>query len=159
MCVLIRYNSLRPSDGDMTIIGSDNGLSPGRRQALIWTNAELLLNGPIGTNFREFWIKFLTFSFKKMRLKVSSSCRPLDVAIVLLPTVYRKLWSWIKNCINLTEAYWRICASTIGTVIDYSNVMSLVWRYYLNRWWFIISEWLENTLAASICSHFDEIFI
>ena len=30
-----------------TIIGSDNGLSPGRRQAIIWANAEILLTGPI----------------------------------------------------------------------------------------------------------------
>ena len=27
----------------LTIIGSDNGLSPGRRQAIIWTNAGILL--------------------------------------------------------------------------------------------------------------------
>ena len=67
-------NSLRPSDAysRWTIIGSDNGLSPGRRQAIIWSNAELLLNGPLGTNFSEFLIKILTFSLKKMRLKVSS---------------------------------------------------------------------------------------
>ena len=29
-----------------TINGSDNGLSPGRRHAIIWTNAGLLLIGP-----------------------------------------------------------------------------------------------------------------
>ena len=29
--------------GKLTIIGSDNGLSPGRRQAIIWTNAGILL--------------------------------------------------------------------------------------------------------------------
>ena len=32
-------------------IASDNGLSPGRRQAIIWSNAVILLIGPIGTNF------------------------------------------------------------------------------------------------------------
>ena len=32
----------------LTIIGSDNGLSPDRRQAIIWTNAGLLLIGPVG---------------------------------------------------------------------------------------------------------------
>ena len=37
--------------GNLTIIGSDNGLSPGRRQAIIWTNAGILLIGPLGTNF------------------------------------------------------------------------------------------------------------
>ena len=38
---------------NLTIIGSDNGLSPGRRQAIIWTNAGILLIGPLGTNFNE----------------------------------------------------------------------------------------------------------
>ena len=37
----------------LTIIGSDNGLSPGRRQAIIWTNAGILLIRPLGTNFNE----------------------------------------------------------------------------------------------------------
>ena len=56
----------------LTIIGSDNGLSPDRRQAIIWTNAEKLLIGPLGTNLSEILIAILTFSFKKMHLKVSS---------------------------------------------------------------------------------------
>ena len=46
--------------GKLTIIGSDSGLSPGRRQAVIWTNAEILPNGPLGTNFGEFFIVILT---------------------------------------------------------------------------------------------------
>ena len=32
----------------LNIIGSDNGLSPGRRQAIIWTNVWILLIGPLG---------------------------------------------------------------------------------------------------------------
>ena len=59
--------------GNLTIIGSDIGLSPGRRQAIIWTNAGILLIGPYGTNFSEFLIEILTFSFSKMSLKVSSA--------------------------------------------------------------------------------------
>ena len=31
---------------NLTIIGSDNGFSPGRREAIIWTNAWILLIGP-----------------------------------------------------------------------------------------------------------------
>ena len=57
----------------LTIIGSDNGLSPGRLQAIIWTNAGILLIRPLGTNFIEIVIENLTFSFMKMRLKVSSA--------------------------------------------------------------------------------------
>ena len=37
--------------GNLIGIGSDNGLSPGRRQAIIWTNAGILLIGLLGTNF------------------------------------------------------------------------------------------------------------
>ena len=59
----------------LTIIGSDNGLSPDRRQAIIWTNAGLLLIRPLGTNLSEIVIEILTFSFKKMRLKLSSAKR------------------------------------------------------------------------------------
>ena len=37
-------------DSELTIIGSDNGLSPGRRHAIIWTNAAILLIGPFEQN-------------------------------------------------------------------------------------------------------------
>ena len=56
-----------------TIIGSDNGLAPGRRQTIIWTNDGILLIGPSGTNFSEILIGIQTFSFKKMHLKMSSA--------------------------------------------------------------------------------------
>ena len=54
----------------LTIIGSDNGLSPGRHQAIIWTNAGILFIEPFGTNFSEILIKIHTFLFKKMHLKM-----------------------------------------------------------------------------------------
>ena len=46
-------------------IGSDNGLSPGRRQAIIWTNAGILLIGPLGINFSEILIEINTVLFNK----------------------------------------------------------------------------------------------
>ena len=58
--------------GNLTIIVSDNGSAPGRRQAIIWTNVGILLIGPLGTNFSEILIEIITFSLKKMRLKVLS---------------------------------------------------------------------------------------
>ena len=42
---------------NLTIIGLDNGLSPGRCQAIIWTNARILLIEPLGTNFSEIFNK------------------------------------------------------------------------------------------------------
>ena len=56
----------------LIIIGSDNGLSPGRRQAIIWTNAVVLFIGPLGANFNETSIEINTFPFKKINLKMSS---------------------------------------------------------------------------------------
>ena len=83
-------NSLRPSDpsicvSKLTIIGSDNGLSPGRRQAIIWTNAGILLIEPLGTNFSGILIEILAFSFKKMHLKVwSGKRRPFCLGLNVL---------------------------------------------------------------------------
>ena len=37
----------------LTVIASDNGLSPGQCQAIVWTNAGKLLIGPLGTNLSE----------------------------------------------------------------------------------------------------------
>ena len=71
-------------------IGSDNGLSPYRRQAIIWTNAGILLIEPVGTNFNEILIEIHTFSFKRMHFKVSSGkwrpfCLGLNVLIWMSP--------------------------------------------------------------------------
>ena len=43
--------------GKLSIIGSNNGLSPSRRQAIIWINAGILLIGTLGTNFSEISIE------------------------------------------------------------------------------------------------------
>ena len=52
----------------LNIIGSDNGLSPGRHQAIIWTNAGILLIWPKEPDFSEILIEIHIFSFKKMHL-------------------------------------------------------------------------------------------
>ena len=59
--------------GKLTITGLDNGLSPERRQAIIWTNTGILLIGDLGTNYSEIFIEIDIFSFKKMHLKISSA--------------------------------------------------------------------------------------
>ena len=73
----------------VTIFGSDNGLSPVRRQAIIWTNAVLLSIGPLGTKFSQIVFEIQTISFKKMYFKMSSGkwrpfCLCLNV-LTLLP--------------------------------------------------------------------------
>ena len=54
-------------------IGSDNGLSPGLRQAIIWVNVEILLIGPLGTTLGEILIKIKKISLTKMYPKTSSA--------------------------------------------------------------------------------------
>ena len=49
----------------LTIIGSDNGLSPERRQAIIRTNAGILSIGTLGTNLSEILSEIHTFFSRK----------------------------------------------------------------------------------------------
>ena len=80
---------------NIIIIGSDNGLAPSRRQAIIWTNAAILLTGLLGTNFSEILIKVCIFSFKKMHLKMSSGkWRPFCLGLNVLMMVYLN-YHWV----------------------------------------------------------------
>ena len=88
------------------IIGSDNGMSPSRCQAISWTNAEILLIGPSGTILSENFIKINTFSFKKMHLKMSSgkwqpSCLGLNVLNNAEISTFNELagnMAWDEQC-------------------------------------------------------------
>ena len=77
---------------NLTIIDSDNGLLPVLCQAIIWTNAGILLIGPLETNFSEILIEILTFSFKKMRLKVPSFSPGKDGSINWEPEQNNQHW-------------------------------------------------------------------
>ena len=69
----------------LTIFGSDNGLTPGRRQAIIWTNDGILLIGRLRRNFNEILIEIQTFALKKIHLNVSSSkCYPFCLSLNVL---------------------------------------------------------------------------
>ena len=84
--------------GKLIIIGSDNGLSPGRRQASMWTNARILLIGPLGTNFSEILIGIQTFSLTKNALQnvvcemTSILFRPQCVNLLAYERLLTKLW-------------------------------------------------------------------
>ena len=73
---------------NLTIIGPDNGLSPGPCQAIIRTNAGILLIEPLWTNFSEISIKIHTFSINEMHLKMSSGkWRPFCLGLNVLNAV------------------------------------------------------------------------
>ena len=103
-------NSLRPSK--LTIIGSDNGLSPDRRQAIIWTNAGILLIGTLGTNLNEILFEIRIFSFKKMGFNVlSGKWRPLCFGLNVLMA---------RVLVSLVTSMWTM-PEVIKTSIIYSK--------------------------------------
>ena len=123
----------------LTIIGWDNGLSPGRRQAIIWTNAGILLISPLGTNFNEILIGIHTFSFKKMHLKMSSAkWRPL------MPIPNRRHFADdIFKCIFENENEWfspRISLKFVPKV-RFNNIPA--WRRYETIKWSLL--WIRLT--------------
>ena len=62
---------------NLTIIGSDNGLAPGQRQAIIWTNARIFLIELLETTFADILCEIHPLSFKKRYLKTwSAKWRP-----------------------------------------------------------------------------------
>ena len=97
----------------LTIIGSDNGLSPGRRHDIIWTNAGILIIRTSGTNtdIGEILNEIHTFSFKKMHLKMSSAKWRqfyLDLNVLIGGVVARRLSrnQSTRKCETLKQNAW-----------------------------------------------------
>ena len=79
----------------LTIIGSDNGLLPGLRQAIIWTNVGTSSIGPLGTQFSAILIEIHIFSFKKMHLKMlSRKWQPFCLGLWVAPLTLCHLYDW-----------------------------------------------------------------
>ena len=99
---------------NLTIIGSDNGVSLGRRQAIIWTNAEILSIRSLGIHFSEIVSEIHTFSLRKMHLKISSAkwqkfC--LDLSVLINDVhVQRRIYGviWCERTIETNIMYSRI---------------------------------------------------
>ena len=93
----------------LTIIGSDNALSPGRRQAIIWTNAGILLVRTLGTNFSDILGKIHSFSFKKMHYKMSSAKgRLFSLGLNELRNMHPTL-SWWRHDVGMLYAWLALC--------------------------------------------------
>ena len=87
----------------LTIISLDNGLSLGQRQAIIWTNAGILLFGPLGTTFSQILIKIQTFSLTKICLKMlSAKCCPFRLSL----NVITHQGQVTHRCVSKVGQYW-----------------------------------------------------
>ena len=124
--------------GKLTIIASDNGLSPGRCQAIIWNNAGILLIGPLGTKLNEIFIEIHTFSFKKMHLNMSSAkWRPFCLGL----NVLRETSDWVRwHSISDLKANTSHIVNNSDTALCYnlhcckSLLINLTWKVNLTQW-------------------------
>ena len=111
--------------GKLTIIGSDNGLSPGRHQAIICTNTGILLIRPLGTNFTEISIGIQTFSFKKIYLIMSpAKWRPfcLRLNVLRCPSIL---------CAKLFQVNKKICLYLISLLYtEMAKVVEILWCWH-----------------------------
>ena len=100
-------------------IGSDNGLSPVRRQAITWTNAHLLLIGYLRTNFSEIWIKIQKFLVNAFENVVCEMMHILSrgrwVFCSVLPCGPKEWWV-IYEGVVLESAYSVCCLKTLQCV-------------------------------------------
>ena len=108
----------------LTSVGSDNGLSPGRREAIIWTNAEILLIGPLGKNLSEILIGIRTFWFQKMRLKVSSGkLQPFCLGLNVLTGGYNYMCALVYH--SAPPPHWETNTTTIRYGMDFHSPPSV----------------------------------
>ena len=126
--------------GKWTIISSDNGVSPGRRQAIISTNAGILLTEPLGTHFSEILIGIQILSFKKMRLKMSSAkWRPLCLGLNVLRhsmicshqiphNRHRQRLAW-QGMSSGRSSLWRILCPGARFTNGFSIAIQIRWKY------------------------------
>ena len=128
----------------LTIIGSDNGLSPGRRQAIIWNNVGKLLIGPLGTNFSEISIEIQLFSFKKMHLKMSSAkWRPFCLGLnVLIRNV--KIW------LHFLFSFFLIFSNLRCNMYSHSQQMLLLTWAPLLTWYNLNPAWISNHIHCKV---------
>ena len=148
--------------GKLTSIGSDNGLSPGRRQAIIWTNGGILLIGPLGTNFSEILIKIHRFSFMKMHLKMSSGKWWQFYLGLNVLNMHDIAYSTAVTKGDLLRLYWKYPKATPYIILmDELWLLGLFCRKLILLWWNmtvvhndstnILPIWLSQLEAFSVC--------
>ena len=87
----------------LTIIGSDNDLSPG----IIWTNVGIVLIAPSETYFSEILSEIYTFSFKKVHLKMSSGkCRPFYLGLSSLKLLLSSFFNTRTSTLTVYSLKW-----------------------------------------------------
>ena len=131
---------------EVTIIGSDNCLSPGRRQAIIWNNAENIITCTIRNKLQRTLNRNWYFSFKKIQLKMESGkWRPLCVDL-----------NGLINKDQLTEMQGKYQLQILSFL---STVVKNYGRYLVTSLWLIRGRCLfgpcgDGNIGKSVISNY-----
>ena len=143
---------------NQAIIGSDNGLSPALRQAIIWTNDNIILQiRPLGTNFSAIEIQI--FSLKKIHSKMAAILSQLycvknlhawyyliqsiqnDKELLFLNTA-----QFLQYLTNMLHIILMGCFLDIQRIF-FCNMNSIIWGYMDDRLFFdtlTVEEWYQE---------------
>ena len=132
----------------LTIIGSDNGLSPGRHQPIIWTNTGLLISGTVQTYFRKIFLFLRKWFSKRHFVEGRSYTRigwvargPLHLhGISLLTHCSRDKMATIPQMTFLNAFSWR-------KMFEFR--LKFHWILFQGSNWQYISIGLDNGLALN----------
>ena len=159
-------NSVKPIDAynicvsKLTSIGSDNGLSAGRRQAIIWTNATILLFQLRSLNLDDFAI---SINVDKLQLVEQAKYLGLWVRNDLswddhILELCRKMHYYVHMFRRLrkilpSQLLLNIYKSYVQSKIDYGlSIWSCTTEAKLDR-----KRRIQNLLARIVCDNFDYI--
>ena len=133
----------------LTITGSNNGLSPGRRRAIIWTDAGILLIRPRVTN-SEILIEIHTFSLDNIRLKMSSAkCCPFCLGLNVFIHIVVIIIVFLCLLCLIQWKYWLACTVFFARLLRYYNIKIPFCQYMMShhKWQWqqsIMSSWCES---------------
>ena len=97
--------------GKLTTIGSDNGLSPGWRQAIMWTNAGILLTGPLGTNFSGIFI---------LNSNIFIQENALENVVCRMASILSRPQNWVLKWLPVVALCWESNADRLKFPVEWS---------------------------------------
>ena len=103
----------------LTVTGSYNGLSPGWHQAIVWTNAGIVLIRTLGTNVSEILIKIHTFSFTKCIWK----CRLRNDGKCVSAPMCQCGTKWVSNKHEISYQCWVV----LKIIHILTRILDLAW--------------------------------
>ena len=98
-------------------IGSGNGLSPVPRQAITWTNGNLLSIGPLGTNFSKIRIEIQNFHSWKCIWKHSLEKKPRPFCPRGDELNQQQSSQHVPFSVFVQVGYWNVIQSNVNTLL------------------------------------------